>query len=273
LHGNETCGYQVLRGLRDPAHPLRRRIRAGTLVLIHGNPAAFRQRRRFTEGGTDLNRLFDFSFVERLPEEAWTYEHRRALVLRPVLERLDGVLDLHSSTLPSDPFVITSPSLLTAARRLGCRWVTHGWDGPGLLADRVLTGLLHRRGRPAFSVECGQHDDSHTVEVAWQTTERFLELMGMLEGDLPADGQACTVLQVVHRVGKPTQNFAFARPFAGFDPVAPGEAIGQGDGVELTVKEDFRVLLPNADVPVGEDMLYLGRVHRRADAAPARGDS
>lgn len=260
LHGNELCGLHVTDALKDPGHPLRKQLKHGSLVLIHGNPSATAEGRRHTRGGTDLNRLFDYEFMENLPRTSWKYEHHRAAQLKPLLESLDAVLDLHSATEPSAPFVIAAPGQISIAEKLGCPYVTWGWDGPGLLANRVLASPLIKRGKIGLSVECGQHRSSESSQMALEVTERFLHAMGVMEGPAPS-ARPCTKLEVVHRICRPTLNFRFHRSLRGFDRLSPGELIGEGDGVRLTAANDYHVLLPNGNVSVGEDMLYLAE-HR-----------
>jgi len=262
VHGNEPCGLHVIEGLRDPTHALRSRLTTGTLVLIHGNPEATAQGTRHTRGGVDLNRLFEFRYLDDLPRELWSYEHHRALELRPVLEALDGVLDLHSSTEPTQPFVITGEPRVKLGMKLDCPYVTYGWTAPGLLSDRVLISPLLRLNRPAFSVECGQHGMSETHATAWRVAERYLEIMGALTPSDALSGHPCMVIEVAHRIAKPTLQFTFARPWRGFDHVAADEPLGGGDGVTLIAQEDLRVMLPNQNVVMGEDVFYLGRVIR-----------
>ncbi|MFM7199652.1 MAG: succinylglutamate desuccinylase/aspartoacylase family protein [Myxococcota bacterium] len=256
VHGNERCGLEVVLGLAKPDHPLRRRLRTGTLVLLHGNPLATEEGRRHTHTGVDLNRQFDFNFQQQLPQAAWTFEHHRAWALKPILEQLDAVLDLHSATSLTPPFVIATPGQVGLAEKLGCPLVTWGWDQPGLLSDKVLTSVLLRRGMIGLSVECGQHGSLEAVERAWDVTERFLSAMGMLEGEAPPL-RPCLKLELLHRVGRPTPAFRFSRPWEGGMQVMPGELLGEGGGIRLCSAGKYRVLLPNPHAAVGEDMLYL----------------
>ncbi len=262
LHGNEPCGLAVVRALRDPEHPIRRRLRHGTLVLIHGNPAATALGERHTPEGTDLNRLFDYAFVHAVPRHAWNPEHYRAVALRPVIENLDAVLDLHSATATTDPFAIVGVSHLDLAARLGCRYVTYGWDRPGLLDQCALMSHVSQRYVPAVSVECGRHHDPASVDTAFAVTQRFLELLGLLPPvTVHRESTRSLSIEVTQRVAKPTADFRFVRPFAGFEPVRAGEKLGAGGGVELVASDDGVILLPNDGVAVGEDLLYLGRAH------------
>ncbi len=264
LHGNEPCGLAVLEALQDPEHPIRQGLRFGTLVLIHGNPDATRAGQRHTTGGVDLNRVFDFSFVHTVPRHAWAVEHHRALALRPVVESLDAVLDLHSATLPTDPFAIARAPFVPLARQLGCRHVTYGWERPEILSTHMLCSVVSARNRPAIAVECGQHDDPGSVARAFDVTARFLAALGLLPPMESRPGEPAQVVEVVHRVAKPGADFRFVRVFRGFDRVSRGETIGRGGGVDLVASDDFVVMLPNDTVAVGQDVLYLGR-ERPAD--------
>lgn len=263
IHGNERCGLEVLRRLEAAARDGALVPAAGTIVIIHGNPAASEAGRRYTRGGEDLNRLFDFAFETDLPRERWSPEHMRAHALRPVLEDLDTLLDLHSATWPTPAFAIINeePRAAELASCLGLDFVTQGWSGPGLLMDKVTIGVLQRLGRPAISVECGQHDDAGSIEAAWDCALRFLAATGAIEGDAPA--RAPTFLEIVEIIRRPSENFGFTRAIRGLERLAAGEVLAADRIAELRVREPCWVLLPNDRVPVGTDMAFLAR-----EAAP-----
>ncbi|HJL17787.1 MAG TPA: succinylglutamate desuccinylase/aspartoacylase family protein [Sandaracinaceae bacterium LLY-WYZ-13_1] len=259
VHGDERCGLEVLERLTEAARAGELAPREGTWVLVHGNPEATEAGRRYTRGGADLNRLFDFAFEEDLPRARWSPEHERAHALRPVLEDLDVMLDLHSANEPTPPFALINdvPASASIARRLGVAFVTQGWSGPGLLMDRVTIGILQRRERPAVSVECGPHGLARTTEAAWETTLRFLRATGSLEGEAPPGDP--TFLEVVEIVSRPSEGFRFTRPLTGLERLEPGEVFAADKVAELRVREPCFALLPNDSVPVGSDMVFLAR--------------
>lgn len=258
IHGNEVGGLRALERLMTDDGAREAALTRGTLVLIHGNPRATAERRRYTTSGTDLNRLFDFGWVERLAREAWTYEHHRAHALRPVLGELDALIDLHSASQPTVPFAIaaSTPEGIALGRATGCR-VTHGWDGPGMLMDHVSIGHLVARGRPALSVECGQHRAPETSENAWRILLRFLGALGVSRH--PPESNAAPTYRLFGRVVKPTRHFELTKPFASFDVLAPGDVLGRGEGVTIAVEEEAHLLLPTPTAARGEDLVYLAR--------------
>jgi predicted deacylase len=236
-------------------------IKKGTLFLIHGNPAASVVGKRHTEDGADLNRLFNFSFLDALPKKRWASEHYRAVELRPLLSSLDAALDIHSATAPTPPFGIVShiPSSRPLARQLGLPYLTHEWEGPGMLADRVMMQMLSFRDKPSIAVECGQHEDPHAAERAQKTIAHFLVAVGMLAPEMaPAlEKEPAMELSIVDAIKKPSTGFGLAGPFVGLQQMRAGALIGSDENLEVRCRRTCFVIMPNASVEVGNDMLYL----------------
>ena len=268
VHGNEPCGLRAIERLYAEILADELVLTAGTLTLVHGNPPASELQERHTRGGVDLNRQFDYRFVDDIPTHHWTYEHCRALELRPLLESVDVVLDLHSTTAPAPAFAIASPlpASLELAHALGLQYVTQGWESPGLLGDRVLIAPLTRRGLPGVSIECGQHAERPAVDVAYACLRRCLEYLGMIaarsaERPWVAPPVApSTHLWITAAVKRPSSSFRFARPLASMYQLRAGELIGSDEVLALSAQCHCYVIMPNDAVPVGEDMLYIARL-------------
>lgn len=264
VHGNERCGLSAIRRLHESARHGVAVPSAGTWVLIHGNPTATRQRRRYTRGGTDLNRLFDFAFEEELARERWTVEHERASALRETLEDLDALIDLHSAGSPTPPFAMVNdvPDSSRIASQLGIRYVVDGWAEPGLLLDRVSIGVSQRRGRVGISVECGQHDAEDTPVAALEIAQAYLRACGVLEGEV-SRGETIA-LRITEIIARPSEGCRFTRRLKGLERLTAGEVFAKDRVVELSVREPCYVLLPNDGVPVGRDMVFLAQPSDRA---------
>ncbi|MEO1483348.1 MAG: succinylglutamate desuccinylase/aspartoacylase family protein [Myxococcota bacterium] len=254
LHGNEPCGPEALRRIADGVENGELTLLQGELVLVHGNPEATRQNRRYTLGGVDLNRIFDFAFEDTLPREKWTYEHRRAMQLRPLVDEWHAVLDLHSTSLPTEPFAIWpyGEPKLALIRRMGVPAVTLAWDGLGLPGSRALISVLSQQGRTGMVVECGQHDEPESADRAYDYAVRFLASEGMLSGDTRprCDSRVYRMRSVIT---KPTEDYRFTNDLRGFDELPAGTELGAG----ITLDAAAVAIMPNDAVPVGGDMLYL----------------
>ncbi len=261
MHGNEPCGLAALLRIESDANRGDFSILKGTLFLIHGNILASEQASRHSEGGTDLNRLFDFGYEEDLPEARWSSEHHRAIALRPLLLSLDVALDIHSTSAPTPPFGIVSHivSSRPLARKLGLPYLTHGWEGPGLLGHRVMMQMLSCRGKPSIAIECGQHEDAESIARAHKTCAHYLVACGLLDPKdaPPLAPEPALELAIEDAIKKPSPGFAFAGPLIGLQQSGAGALIGSDENLEIRSKRNCFVIMPNASVEVGNDMLYL----------------
>ncbi len=256
LHGNEPCGLAAVDRLGEELANDELPFVSGSIVLVHGNPEATRQYRRFTEGGVDLNRIFDFSFLGVLPNSEWTYEHHRALELRPLIDDWTSVIDLHSASFPTAPFAIWpfGEPRLSVLQRLGLDVVTRSWDGLGLPGSTALISVLSQQGRNALAIECGQHKEPEARDRAYHYARRFLGIAGALnEKLLPLTDTR--VLEMICVIKKPHRDYRFPRPLEGFTALREGEDLGDG----IVIDRESIAIMPNDRVEPGGDMLYLAR--------------
>ncbi len=256
MHGNEPCGSDAIRRLIDDFEQGDLVPTGGTIYLIHANPEATRQGRRFTPGGADLNRLWDFAFVDELRREAWGYEHHRALELREALGGLDVFLDLHSAASETPAFGVSNGELPIAqlAKRIGISFLVESWYG---LADKVIIGFLKLSGVPALSVECGAHDDPEISTKAYDLATSFLRATGVVHGEGPLQERDVRTVHVLERITKPSHQFVFGSPWTGFQQLEPGTLIGRDRVTEIRVNRRCYAVLPNERVEVGDDVIYL----------------
>lgn len=256
MHGNEPCGARAVQTLRKDLEEGRLHPEAGTLFLIHANPEATSLGRRHTPGGDDLNRLWDFRFVESRRPEVYGYEHRRVLELKGVLAELDILLDVHSASTRTPPFAISNGvgKADEVARGLGVSYLVQSWYG---LADKVIIGYLKTQDVPALSVECGAHDDPEIDGKALEISLRFLRETGVLNGSLSFETQELRTVRVVEAFTKPSEDFRFGEPWAGFQRLLPGTLLGSDRVTEIRVSQACYAVLPNDRVAVGEDIVYL----------------
>src|SRR6185312_6408941 len=184
-HGNELCGAIVLdemfrRGIR-PA--------AGKLSLSFANVAAYHRfdpanptASRFVD--EDLNRLWDATTLDGKRQSA---ELARARVLRPLIDSVDLLLDLHSMQQASPALMLAglTDKSLDLARRVGMpemivRDAGHA-AGPRMRDYADFSNPASPKA--ALLVECGQHWETRTAETASDTAWRFLAASGVLAAD------------------------------------------------------------------------------------------
>lgn len=296
VHGNETCGTLAIRRVVDEIEQGRLSIAAGAVTFVPvSNPLAYERRQR--QGDRNLNRKLAPTDHPR------EFEDHVANWLCPLLARHDGLLDLHSFHTGAEPFVLIGPPDNTGplepfshaareegvAARLGVRRIVDGWLGtyaagveqrrarqagqgevaPDLHADYGVgtTEYMRRTGGWALTLECGQHDDPQSQEIAYRAILNTLAHLRLIDAPDPppaADVEALRLFQVVDRHHAGDQ---FSRTWTSFDVVRAGEVIGtRHDGTPLRAESEVRIVFPNPAAEPGKEWFYLTRPHARFGA-------
>jgi len=182
VHGNEPAGAVALhRLLSQRLKPSR-----GRLTLAFANVGAYerfdaadpRASRWLQE---DMNRIWSRDVLAQVPPRS--ADVARAAALRRFVNQADYLLDLHTMQHPTEPLVLAGP--LGRSRELAR---TTG------LADLVIVDRGHAQGRrmrdygafgdpkasrTALLIECGQHWETASADVAYAACIRMLERLNM----------------------------------------------------------------------------------------------
>lgn len=268
VHGNEICGAIVLDELmRGDIRPLR-----GRLTLAFCNIAAFErfdpaQPERSRWADEDFNRLWT---TEVLDGSRDSIELRRARTIRPFLETVDFLLDIHSMQHPSDPLLLTGPLAKGRALAAAVGYPALAVSDAGHAAGRRMRDYVDfgnaASSKNALLVECGQHWARRTVAVARETTLRFLAHLGLIDpgtgpwrfAEKPLPQQQ---VEVTHPVTIESESFRFARAFTGLEVIKEsGTLIGWDGSKEVRTPYDHCVLvMPSKRLYRGQTAVRLGR--------------
>ncbi|SAK68828.1 succinylglutamate desuccinylase / aspartoacylase family protein [Caballeronia catudaia] len=274
-HGNEVCGAIVV----DALLRAQLRPRQGKLTLAFANVDAYK---RFNADKPDASRFVDQDFNRVWTAQALddtsrdSSELRRARAMRPVIDTVDLLLDLHSMHEKSKPLIVAGPldKGIELSAKLGTPATVICDEGhPEGRRMRDYEGF----GDPASSknallIECGQHWEANAVTVARDVTARFLVLSGVIDKeDLPADWiqpspEEMLVVRVTEPVVAKSMDFRFAHDYTGLE-VFPdaGSVIGWSDGERVeTSYDDCMLVMPSLrQLRPGVTVVRLGKIERR----------
>lgn len=269
-HGNEMCGAHAVARLLDEGV----RPPIGTLTLGFANVGAYESFdpaypfvSRFLD--EDFNRVWDAATLEG-PRQSRELERARAM--RPVIDRIDHLLDIHSTELPQAPMLLagTRAKNLALARAVG--YPRHVVLDGGHKAGRRLRDYAQFDAADARAtsllVESGSHFDRRAADVALRTALLFLRHHGMIDnagirrlaGAWPAGDQV--VVEVTEAVTIATDRFRFTRVHEGFDVIADaGTVIGHdGDEPVRTPYPNCVMVMPARNPTKGLTAVRLGRL-------------
>lgn len=244
----------------------------GSLTLWLANTAAYERMRADDPANQTRHR-----FVDRDLNRAWgddvlggdlaSVEARRARELLPVVEGLDALLDIHSTTYCEQPFLIypgfaRNRALADAIAEPALQVLMPGGQHSGLtMTERG------RFGDPAASalamgVECGTHLSVAAGLRARDVALRFLAVLGVIATDqAPAvpEPRPAPCRYEIRRVFRPRSDAArFVRPFGPFEEVSVGQPIVvDGDETLVAPFDRCTILMPSPVASRGRDMVTL----------------
>jgi len=284
VHGNETCGTKgILRVVAE--------IDSGALAIERGrvtfvpvtNPLAYAKGER--SGDRNLNRN-----LEPIAQPA-DFEDHVANWLCPLLADHEVLLDLHSTRAKTQPFATLGPrdndgklqpfkqsrQERALAKILGVSRFVEGWlDAYEKGVSRRIargTGNKHNSdprygvgtteymrsvGGYATTLECGQHEDPESPEVAYRAIRNVLAHLGIVAGPAPQPVERYEALRLDDVIDRDHPDDAFSREWSSFDPIAKGDLIAtRQDGTKLMAPADGRIVFPDKGAKPGNEWYYL----------------
>jgi predicted deacylase len=265
-HGNEVSGAVVVDALLAAGL----KPRKGPLIFSFNNIEAYHS---FDAKTPFKSRLVDEDFNRtwgRLDQPATTVETRRAQVVKAFVERADLLLDLHSMHDDGVPLMLAGPldKGVALARKVGTPVdiIRDAGHAAGMrMRDYGGFGDPHSL-KTALLIECGQHWEKSSQDVALATTLSFLAALDVLD---PAFSKLHPVekvprqrvITVTEAVTIETDNFTFAGPYTGLEMLGKkGTLIGyDGDRQVLTPYDDCVLIMPSRRLTRGTTAVRLGR--------------
>ncbi|HTR59809.1 MAG TPA: succinylglutamate desuccinylase/aspartoacylase family protein [Casimicrobiaceae bacterium] len=268
-HGNEVCGAIALDwALREKLRPTR-----GTLTMVFANVAAYRKFDRADPFSSrcvdeDFNRLWSAAVLDG-PRDS--VELKRARELRPLYDRADYLLDLHSMSEPCPPLAMAGlrrkgVDLARAIRAPQYVIIDGGHSAGRRLRDYAFFDDAEDP-RTALLVECGQHWEHAAPQVAKQSVLRFLRHFDMiapalLDANLDASPLAPQKLvEVTTTVTIGSDEFAFTMSVKAMQTIVRAGTVYAIDGsTEIrTPHDDCVLIMPTRRPKRGETAVRLGR--------------
>jgi len=261
LHGNEIAGAVVLdRLLRRGIRPAR-----GQLTLGFANIAAFSRfdptqptASRFLD--EDMNRVWDPAVLDSPRRSA---ELDRARELRPLIDTADVLLDLHTMLWPSEPLILSGPTLQgrKLAASIGAPELIVAdkghVTGPRLIDYPHFTAPGQTAA--AILVEAGQHWQPAAVEVTNACVAGLLRHTGLADGPAPALLPRCA--EVTMTITAATAGFAFVQPYRGGEVIPQRNTLIAVDGTAeiRTPHDDCLLVMPSLRPSRGHTAVRLAR--------------
>lgn len=268
-HGNELCGALAIEFLDQTGfRPARGRVTLGftNVAAFDSFDPAQPNASRFVD--EDFNRVWDVATLDGNRRSA---ELARAREIRPLIDRVDYLLDIHSMQHA------TAPLMLAGMQDKGVALALRVGEPEFIVRDQGHAAGRRMRDyggfddptspKAALLVECGQHWAQASFIVARDVTLRFLAALDLLDPayaaqHLPKETPpAPRVIEVTQAVTIETNSFSFVEPFEGQEIIPQADTIiGHDGGREIrTPYDDCVLIMPSRRLAKGQTAVRLGR--------------
>ena len=256
VHGNEPCGAIAIDWfMKQTQRPIQ-----GKLSIAFMNIEAYLafdpknpNRTRWVE--EDFNRLWGPGVLQDSSRKK-TYEFVRANEVLPIVAEADLLLDIHSMQKPCVPLMmagmVDKGRELAKAVGMNMSTITDSGHKEGMRM-RDFNGFSDPSSKKnALLIECGQHWEKSSEEIAIETFIRFIRHSGIMQPDFGLEylsqsknKEQMRFFKVGMAVTIKTDKFAFSKDWQGFDHLAKGTLIGNdGDEPILAPYEPTVLIMP-----------------------------
>ena len=270
VHGNEPCGAIALDWML--AQDLR--PSQGKLSFAFINTAAYHafdpadpNASRWVD--EDFNRLWSPQVLDSA-ERMLTVELARAREIRPWLDTVDLLLDIHSMQHKTEALMLAGPLAKGRglARAVGVPAVVVSDSGhaEGVRMRDYPRFVDPQSSRNALLVECGQHWEAPAADIALDTALAFLAATGAVPVEyaaahrpLPAP-DTMRFYEVSGPVTVETEDFRFADDWRGFEHLPEGTLIAHDGNREIRAPHATTVLImPSLRLSPGKTAVRLAQ--------------
>jgi hypothetical protein len=265
-HGNEIAGAIVLeRLLREGLRPARGKLTFGFVNLAAYERFDPRQPTASRFVDEDINRVWDTAMLDSARRST---ELDRAREIRPLIDTVDVLFDLHSMLWPSDPLILCGTSSKGKQLALGAGVPQLAVADHGHASGRRLIDYprFADAATPcaASLVEAGQHWEKSTVDTMLASVAGLLHHLDVLPDDatLPVPtGGVRRFAEVTMPVTAATSAFVFVQPYRGGDIIHRRNTLIALDGdTEIrTPYDDCLLVMPSLRPSRGHTAVRLAR--------------
>lgn len=268
VHGNEICGAMAL----DYFFKTGLQPRIGKLTLAFCNVDAFLS---FDPADPTVSRFIDEDFNRVWSEDTLdgprqSLELTRARAFRRFVAEADLLLDIHSMQKKTEALVLSGPLAKgrVLARGTGVPAIVvsdHGHAAGKRMRD-YGDFINPDSAKNSLLVECGQHWEKSSGDMARESLFRFLLHTGTLSADdvaphIGPDPAQQKFIEVSGPVTIKTDNFRFVQEYQGFEVIEKAGTVLAYDGDEAVVTpyDDCVLIMPSKRLGPGGSAVRLGR--------------
>lgn len=240
IHWDEISWVKVIDYLKDSLNNWDINLLKWRIILAYGNEEAIKK--WFRQIKYNLNRIFLKDFFNK---ESNDYEINRMKDLKKILDNSDVLLDIHSTSSNSEPFMFSedfknelSIWKVIWTDKIITWWEKNWWDV--LSWDTNL--YMHSIKKIAFTLECWQHRASNAFNIWLKISLNLMKYFNLIEWNIENNNNHLIEMYKVKITN--TWQFLFKEWIDNFKEIKKWDFIWYDWEEKILAEEDFIILLP-----------------------------
>lgn len=258
VHGDEPCGSLAIDTICEKINTEKIKILKGSITFIpRVNTQAYISKVRFID--VNLNR------VVKKTKNPTTYEDTLAQELLSEIEKVDYVVDLHSMTAKTVPIVFVdyiTQRNIELAKATGLSDFVYGWSELYVETEQNADTISYTNsiGLAGITIECGQHSDPESFNVAYNSIINILSTYGLIKNSPLHTSHIEISAYVMQKIYfKDHNKDTLMKNYKNFDVIKYGDVIATRENGEKIISEiEGHIMLPNDSVEKGQEWFYFG---------------
>jgi succinylglutamate desuccinylase len=251
-HWNEIAWLYVMDYLLN-IFEIRKKMKKWKIIFILWNLEAMKKRIRFIN--YDFNRIWWFEDKYKN-----SYEYNRALEIKKYIDESDILLDIHSTSLKSDPFFVLTSDYI---ERWLLKYLRVSFSIENIttfLNWKILARYMSEQKNWNFSlaIEAWSHLSEKTIDLSIINTLNILTYFNFFEWKLIEEKKYDTYL-VKECIKSKTLNikYIYNKKPKSFDIIKKWEILLKDWEEEIIVHSDYLTLMPSYPTYKWEEICYL----------------
>lgn len=244
VHGNEIAWVQAIKLLLDTWKQWTFHIQSGKIICAYWNERAIIANKHNV--GLNLNRLFRKNI---LTSQGSVYEINRAKELAQILDESDVLLDIHSTSSDSIPFIFSESDTesIHYAQAFPVQYIITWWsDICGNLISWDTQTYMALQKKLWYTIECGNHQSSNARSIGYNSILHLLNKLKMTDTLVwTNENFKGNIIQMYDIATTNTGMFKFSRNYKNFEPIQEWDIVGHENWEAYKAKETSLMLLPN----------------------------
>lgn len=242
IHWDEVVWEKTIKYFLEKFKNKELKVLKWKIIFAYGNLKAMQIRKR--EFTANLNRVFRKELLEK-PSEI--YEINRAKQLAKILDNSDVLLDLHSVSSKSEPFMFsenTEKDLELAKNIFDWKIIVWYWE----ISDDSIAwdteNYMHKQGKQAHTLECGNHNLENSEEIWIEVSKNILWYFWIIDYKKQTKNN-WDFYKIKDIFTTKTWKFIFSKIYDNLDFIKKWEIIWKDLDQEIIAKEDFYIIMPS----------------------------